>query len=153
MTLAKIREIIVEALEQEAQSGDMERALHARLPQLRKKLLLPEDRPVAALMTFITSYIRSVPAGLRLVAAVSKRQGFYEYAAPFLELAQDYFLQPPDELPAASALEALLDEAFLASAPDLEAVFYAAGSVRGAEDRPSLPPLGKAPRASTFEPP
>jgi len=55
-----------------------------------------------------------VPNCLSLVTAVSKRLGFFDYAAPFLHLAEDYFLQPPDELPRDGGLEALLDEAFLA---------------------------------------
>ena len=53
---------------------------------------------------------RSTPA----VKAVSKRQGFFEYAAPFLHMAEDYFLHPPEDLERCSSLEALLDEAFLA---------------------------------------
>ena len=40
--------------------------------------------------------------------------GFYDYAAPFLDTAEDYFLNPPQHLPADGGLEALLDEAFLA---------------------------------------
>jgi len=48
------------------------------------------------------------------VSAVSRRQGFYDYAAPFLDMAEDYFLNPPGALPRDGGLEALLDEAFLA---------------------------------------
>ncbi|GAB5452961.1 MAG: hypothetical protein Hals2KO_32890 [Halioglobus sp.] len=114
LALATIREIIASALEQEALTGELAQALQVRIPELRRQLVLPEQNAVAALMSFITSYIRSVPAGLRLVAAVSKRQGFYEYAAPFLQLAQDYFLQPSVAVPPASPLESLLDDAFLA---------------------------------------
>lgn len=113
MSYAAIRDIIANALLHEEQTGVLRAALKTRLPKLRAQLLLPEQEPVTALMAFVTSYIRSVPAGLRLVTAVSKRQGFYEYAAPFLNMAEDYFLQPPQELPADGALEALLDEAFL----------------------------------------
>jgi hypothetical protein len=39
--------------------------------------------------------------------------GFYDYAAPFLDMAEDYFLHPPDDLPD-DGLGELLDEAFLA---------------------------------------
>jgi len=65
-------------------------------------------------MAFVTGYVESVPSCLQLVMAVSKRLGFFDYAAPFLHLAEDYFLQPPSELPQDGGLEALLDEAFLA---------------------------------------
>ena len=109
-----IRETIRAALHQESETNQLSQRLEQQLPQLRSKLLLPEQQPVAALMAFITGYVESVPSCLRLVAAVSKRLGFYDYAAPFLHMAEDYFLQPPDELPTDGGLEALLDEAFLA---------------------------------------
>jgi len=81
---------------------------------LQQKLLLPEREPVSALLIFITGYVESVPSCLRLVTAVSKRLGFFDYAAPFLHLAEDYFLQPPEVLPQDGGLESLLDKAFLA---------------------------------------
>ncbi len=109
-----IRKTIRAALRQESETNQLRLRLEQQLPQLRAKLLLPEDAPVAALMGFIEDYIESVPGCLGLVTAVSKRLGFYDYAAPFLHLAEDYFLQPPDELPVDGGLEALLDEAFLA---------------------------------------
>ena len=109
-----IRETINAALRRESETNQLSLRLEQELPQLRNKLVLPNDQPVAALMAFITDYVESVPGCLRLVTAVSKHQGFYDYAAPFLHLAEDYFLQPPDELPADGGLEALLDEAFLA---------------------------------------
>jgi hypothetical protein len=109
-----IKETILAALRRERETNQLSLRLERELPQLRNKLVLPDDQPVAALMTFITDYVESVPGCLRLVTAVSKHLGFYDYAAPFLHLAEDYFLQPPDELPADGGLEALLDEAFLA---------------------------------------
>jgi hypothetical protein len=109
-----IRETISAALRTESETHRLRSRLEQQLPQLQLKLLLPEQEPVAALMTFISGYIESVPSCLRLVTAVSKRLGFFDYAAPFLHLAEDYFLQPPGDLPHDGGLEALLDEAFLA---------------------------------------
>jgi len=109
-----IREIITTALRSENATHHLRARLEQQLPQLQHKLLLPEQEPVSALMTFIIGYVESVPSCLQLVTAVSKRLGFFEYAAPFLHLAEDYFLQPPAELPHEEGLEALLDEAFLA---------------------------------------
>jgi hypothetical protein len=109
-----IRDTIRAALQQENETGQLRARIEQRLPQLQEKLLLPELDPVSALMTFITGYVESVPSCLSLVTAVSKRFGFFDYAAPFLHLAEDYFLQPPDTLPQDGGLEALLDEAFLA---------------------------------------
>ena len=76
--------------------------------------MLPEDNPVAGLLTFIREYVESVPDCILLVTAVSKHMGFYDYAEPFLDMAENYFLHPPRDLPADNGLEALMDEAFLA---------------------------------------
>lgn len=113
MPLPSIKKIIYSALSHEEQTGALRATLEARLPRLQAQLLLPESEPVGALMAFVTNYIRSVPTSLRLVTAISQRRGFYPFAAPFLHMAQDYFLQPSDEAPAEGGLEALLDEAFL----------------------------------------
>lgn len=109
-----IRETISAALRSENETHRLRARLEQQLSQLQQKLLLPEREPVAALLTFITGYVESVPSCLALVTAVSKRLGFFDYAAPFLHLAEDYFLQPPEDLPHDGGLEALLDEAFLA---------------------------------------
>ncbi|MEZ5570645.1 MAG: hypothetical protein R3E64_01370 [Halioglobus sp.] len=112
-TLA-IRATIKAAIQRENRTQQLRTRIDQQLPQLRLKLLLPEREPVNALMAFITGYVESVPSCLQLVTAVSQRLGFFDYAAPFLHLAEDYFLQPPSELPHDGGLEALLDESFLA---------------------------------------
>ncbi len=114
MTTAGIRDSINAALEHERLSGELRQKLTVRLPDLTQKLVLPEDSPLDSLMAFVVSYAESVPGSLNLVTAVSKRLGFYDYAAPFLHMAEDYFLRPPELLPGGGGLEALLDEAFLA---------------------------------------
>ena len=114
MVSIEIRATIQAALQMEGETQQLRGRLAQRLPQLQEKLVLPEGDPVSALMAFITCYVNSVPSCLTLVTAVSKRLGFFDYAAPFLHLAEDYFLQPPDALPQDGGLEALLDEAFLA---------------------------------------
>jgi hypothetical protein len=114
MSSLEIRATIQAALQKEGETQQMRASLAQRLPQLQEKLVLPEEDPVSALMVFVTRYVNSVPSCLSLVTAVSKRLGFFDYAAPFLHLAEDYFLQPPDALPQDGGLEALLDEAFLA---------------------------------------
>ncbi len=114
MVPSGIRTTISAALHAESETHQLRARLEQQLPQLQLKLLLPEREPVAALMAFITGYVESVPSCLRLVTAVSKRLGFFDYAAPFLHLAEDYFLQPPDVLPQDGGLDGLLDKAFLA---------------------------------------
>ena len=114
MDTPAIRATIKAALQRENHTQQLRTRMELQLPQLRLKLVLPAHEPVNALMAFIAGYVESVPSCLQLVTAVSKRLGFFDYAAPFLHLAEDYFLQPPSELPQDGGLEALLDEAFLA---------------------------------------
>lgn len=114
MTTAGIRKTIATALSHERETGAFRSLQTRQLPTLQEKLLLPDHEPMAALMDFVVNYIESVPGSLDLVTAVSKQQGFYDYAAPFLHMAEDYFLRPPDVLPDDESLEAVLDEAFLA---------------------------------------
>jgi len=109
-----IRESITSAISHEARTGKFRRLLQQNLAAIRSQLILPDEHPVDALMDFVVDYVESVPGSLSLVTAVSRRFGFYDYAEPFLRMAEDYFLQPPDELPGDGGLEALLDEAFLA---------------------------------------
>ncbi|MFV8818932.1 hypothetical protein ACNKU3_14395 [Haliea sp. E17] len=109
-----IRESIRAAISHEARTGKFRRHLKQRLSAVREKLILPDEEPIDALMGFVVDYVESVPGSLALVTAVSKQYSFYDYAEPFLRMAEDYFLDPPDELPVDGGLEALLDEAFLA---------------------------------------
>lgn len=114
MVAAIIRDKISAAVQAEEESGQLGQRLQKRLRQLSHKLVLPEKDPVDGLLQFIREYVESVPDCILLVSAVSKHMGFYDYAAPFLDMAEDYFLHPPDDLPTDGGLEALLDEAFLA---------------------------------------
>ena len=114
MAQPDIREIIARAIEQDHQTHSLRNRLAANIDDFRSRLELPEAEPAEALIEFITRYIESVPGCISLVTAVSKRLGFHDYAAPFLHIAEDYFLQPPEELPETGGLALLLDEAFLA---------------------------------------
>lgn len=114
MTTPDIRKIIDDALMSERETGQLRKQLSERLAALSEKLILPENDPISELMVFIKGYIESVPSSLTLVTAVSKRLGFHSYAAPFLHIAEDYFLQPPDAIANEQGLMGLLDEAFLA---------------------------------------
>jgi hypothetical protein len=114
MTTTDIRKTIAAALKHEQDTGQLHEKLSRARPELEHKLVLPPSQPTEALMAFIVDYVESVPGCLNLVRAVSKQLGFHDYASPFLAMAEDYFLQPPDVLPEEEGLEALLDEAFLA---------------------------------------
>jgi hypothetical protein len=114
MTLAEIKSRIADAAEHECATGELRHKLADELPALKRVLVLEGPEPLDSVMAFITRYIESVPGSIGLVTAVSKRLGFYDYAAPFLAMAEDYFLHPPEDIARSVGLEPLLDEAFLA---------------------------------------
>ena len=114
MTLAEIKSRIAQATEHERATGALRGKLAEELTGLKRVLVLEGPEPLDAMMAFITGYIESVPGSISLVTAVSKRLGFYDYAAPFLAMAEDYFLHPPEDVASTQGLEPLLDEAFLA---------------------------------------
>ena len=112
--ISDISKAIDAAIAHERETHMFRKRLAALAPQLRLRLVLPESNTVSALLAFTVDYVESVPGALKLVTQVSTDFGFYRYAAPFLHLAEDFFLQPPEDLSAVVGLEALLDESFLA---------------------------------------
>jgi hypothetical protein len=114
MGTGAIREIIAAAKLREAQSGSLREYFEHQLPQLRERLLLPGNEAPAHLVRFVEQYIEYVPEFIDGVSGISRELGVYGYVAPFLHMAEDYFLTPPDELEQDAGLRGLLDEAFLA---------------------------------------
>lgn len=114
MTTPTIRKIISKAIVSEQNTGQLRAFLGKQQTQLSQTLILPKHDPISTLIIFITGYVESVPSSLDLVETVSKKLGFYNYASPFLLLAEDYFLHPPEAIADTQGLMGLLDEAFLA---------------------------------------
>jgi hypothetical protein len=109
-----IREIIANAKAQERCSGALLHYFSEQLPALSQHLLLPAAEPAQKLVIFVEQYIDYVPGFIDSATTISHRTGANAYAAPFLHIAEDYFLTPPDDLNQETGLLALLDESFLA---------------------------------------
>jgi hypothetical protein len=109
-----IRKIITAARLLEQQSGELHRHFEQELPQLRERLLLPEANAAGQLVNFVLQYIEYVPIFIDSVTGISRELGAYQYVSPFLHMAEDFFLAPPDDLDTETGLHGLLDEAFLA---------------------------------------
>lgn len=109
-----IREIILGARAHEEQTRALEAGFEQRLEALQERLVLPQQNPARSLVHFVSQYIEYVPVFIDGAEEISRQTGIFDYVAPFLHLAEDYFLAPPDELGEESGLQALLDEAYLA---------------------------------------
>jgi len=109
-----IRSIIATALAFEHQHHRLQRAFEGRLPELSVQLQLPSKHTASRLVDFVAQYIGYVPDFLDLVRSSPDNCGRNDLVAPALNLAEDFFLAPPDAHSREQDLEALLDEAFLA---------------------------------------
>lgn len=114
MGVATIRQVIAEANTAEAHTGALRCYFERRLQALMARLELPEQNPIDALVEFTRKYIEYVPEFLEQVAEHARSAGLEKQVAPFLHMAEDFFLAPPGDLDGESDLHALLDEAFLA---------------------------------------
>ena len=114
MGTATIRKIIASAKQQEQRNGELRQYFNDHLPQLSEQLLLPEEQTALRLVRFVEQYIDYVPIFIDSVTDNSRKLGVYAYVSPFLHIAEDYFVMPPDELAQEEGLRGLMDEAFLA---------------------------------------
>jgi hypothetical protein len=114
MGTATIRKIIANAKQQEQRNAALRRYFSDHLPLLGEQLLLPDREAALRLVRFVEQYIDYVPEFIDSVTANSRKLGVYAYVSPFLHIAEDYFIRPPDELAQEEGLLGLMDEAFLA---------------------------------------
>jgi hypothetical protein len=109
-----IRHVIAQAIAGEARTGSLRRYFEHRLEELETRLELPAKDPVDALVSFTRRYIEYVPQFLEHLREQANAAGMEQPVGAFLNMAEDFFLAPPDDLEGESGLHALLDEAFLA---------------------------------------
>jgi len=113
MNIAGLKHRIAEATAQSDSREGMQAWLQTRIADLHPSIRLQED-PVGALQRFATAYIEQVPEVLEAAAAVAESAQLKPRMLPVLNVAEAFFLQPPD-LPAEHrGLVTLLDEAYLA---------------------------------------
>lgn len=111
--LSQIREAIAAARRQEEQTHHLEQYLESLTPRLHKAITLPADRPAAALLRFVIGYIEHAPDFLEALGHAMERNGLAAYGRVFLDIAEDFFLQPPEVVHRDGGLRALIDEAYL----------------------------------------
>jgi len=114
MFLDEIRTAVDSAKAHEEQTQHLANILAKQLATIHRSIKLPSDTEVQSLVNFIVEYIQQVPAFLEAVYTGSERAGIIEYVGPFLQIAEDYFLNPPEGVDENRGLDALMDEAYLA---------------------------------------
>ncbi len=113
MNVEKIRDTIALAVESEKQTKHLEKVLCLQIDNLHSAIKLPTDNTIEALLDFVIKYIQHVPNMLEAVYDVTKNSGITQYVQPFLALAEEYFLKPPEIISGRTGLDELMDEAYL----------------------------------------
>jgi len=109
-----IRKCIEEARKSESETHSLERYLDDKLPKLHHAIKLPETDQSKVMLRFLTSYIEHVPDFVEALTELVQKAGIYDQARVFLEIAEDYFIKPPNITHEHTGLRALIDEAYLA---------------------------------------
>lgn len=112
--LTRIRSLINDAKQQDGISTHLTRLLETRVDGLHNAIKLPKHESANLLAQFIIRYIEQVPDFIEAISEISKEAGIFDGVAPLLDIASDYFLEPPEIIGEHSQLEALLDAAYLA---------------------------------------
>ncbi|MEH6557677.1 MAG: hypothetical protein V7459_14925 [Oceanicoccus sp.] len=115
MTTDAIRNTIELAKLHEQQSGYLTALFEqSTANSIHLAIQLPANNAATCLVDFVISYIEYVPCCIDTVRLISEEAGIDQFAEPFLNLAVDFFLKPPEATRERTGLNELMDEAYLA---------------------------------------
>lgn len=108
-----IRETIRRAEAQPDSLEGLRVVLCRQIPHLHNSIRLPADHPEDTLLDFAIRYIEHVPNMIEAVRGLTREAGIYDYTSIFLDIAEGYFIEPPPVVRQETALNALMEEAYL----------------------------------------
>ncbi|MCP3906529.1 MAG: hypothetical protein GY712_00720 [Oceanicoccus sp.] len=115
MATDAIRDTIALAKLHEQQTDHLAKLLDQHVKNdIHFTIQLPEQDATASLVDFIIAYIEHVPRFIDATRSITSEANIREYAEPFLKLAEDFFLKPPEIVSQHVGLNELMDEAYLA---------------------------------------
>jgi hypothetical protein len=115
VTTDAIRDTIALAKLQEQQQGHLAKLFDANLlDNIHLTIQLPEQDASNSLVNFVIAYIEHVPDLIDAARAITEQAKIQEYTEPFLKLAEEFFLKPPEIVAGHVGLDELMDEAYLA---------------------------------------
>lgn len=109
-----IRATINAARRFEQETGRFQSQLESNLDKLHQAIELPNANESAILNDFVSRYIDHVPEFIEAIYKLTEAAGIDKNVEPFLKIAEDYFLKPPEVMAGHEGVDALLDEAYLA---------------------------------------
>ncbi len=114
MDTVNIRQAIAIAKAHEQATGQLARLMQARVSRLHHTIQLPPENIVPALLNFILHYIDQVPEFIDAVDTISSECEITDYTEPVMQVAKEFFIQPPNLIDGHEGLNALMDESYLA---------------------------------------
>ncbi len=115
MATNAIRDTIALAKLHEKQHGHLAKLLAQQVQHnIHIAIQLPKQDSTESLLDFVIAYIDHVPEFIDAARAIAQEARIQDFAEPFLKLAEDYFLKPPEIVSGHIGLDELMDEAYLA---------------------------------------
>ena len=115
MSTDAIRDTIELAKLHEQQNGHLTSLVnHYIQEKTHFSIHLPKDEAATSLLEFVDRYINYVPDFIDKVRSLAHEASIGGHSEPFLKLAEDYFLKPPELMSNHYGLIELMDEAYLA---------------------------------------
>lgn len=115
MNIETMHQTIAMAKRHEQKTGLLAQRLEQHLASnIHIAIQLPKQNPVKSLLDFVIAYIERVPSFLEAANAITRSANIDQYAEPFLQLAEDFFLKPPEVIAGHIGLDELMAEAYLA---------------------------------------
>lgn len=109
-----IRETIKAAKMDENQEVQLRTLVTENISKLHGSINLPKEDPESVLVNFVIRYIDHVPNFLDAMRGLTKEAGIDDYASTFLDIAEDFFVSPPEVIASQSGMMALMDQSYLA---------------------------------------
>ena len=113
-----IRQTILLAKAYEKKSGEFDRLMLQHAHYLPNSIALDNAHSTVeashALEELAIRYIEHVPDFLEAIYQIAEQAGIDREIEPFLQIAEDYFLKPPEVVDGHMGLDALMDESYLA---------------------------------------
>lgn len=111
MNIDAVEQLILEAIEQERQSGNF-------LKHLQQTLSRPNQLPITeqcnayCILNFVEAYLKAIPEYFSYLSNYSKKAGVHDYAEPLLEVAENYFLNARPLAGTSYSIASLMNEAY-----------------------------------------
>ncbi|WP_461482224.1 hypothetical protein, partial [Porticoccus sp.] len=114
MDTVNLRQAIATAKAHEQSTGQLAHLMQTRANRLHHTIQLPPRNIVPALLNFIIHYIDQVPEFIDAVDAIANECNISDYTEPVMNVAKEFFIQPPELIDGHHGLSALMDESYLA---------------------------------------